>query len=745
MDAAEASKPKESNPFETDFEKLSNELSKDLDDFSGVQFADISSKASEKPDKPFFTQTAEVDTVSTPVNSLDKVYELLNGTNSECASANESDNKQDFSEPMPKAIPFQTPERNYIILNQASMGLFKKAPVGSYSESLEKRRKKGKSFSLSEEQIQSQLAQLESTETRLLTDLSTRVNESDLLFAEHAAPNVVSHLIEKLRPSGPISRSEYDDLFREILNSYTVAHLRTYLKICGIKCSANSRKKALIEEVLKHWNVTLNNSTGSASSTELRHKLFNFSPLAILTLLGNDGLILFGYIRNGLRFMSSPTKPNEVMLQGTELKLKWFEADFTKRMSSLWLCRLNTGPLKNTFMNSGLTDAVLRAASVHFEPTKGGFIISALYKSLISRTLKYITRFLDFNNRATNQFWNFEDVKGKFYTVLDDFSFPSLFKGSKFYRLRLIKRNVKVEAESLPNQDLDLRLDSLYDELFKKGDKGILSANLGQILFRQKDITSDDLKQDMCKAYYFHPKVVDAQSKISGFEQYEPKTDASEDPNVYYGLFRFVPSPFVKVGEEDALSKKSGGLTMDLTDYNTLPELEAWVELNSSDGGIIWETLSIHSIEKERNIYLNLPDLVSDLKLSLTQSSTFLDLAGKDTPTLGLDEVFKHQPGMLSFFRETSMRDKRMFSSPRSMEVKMNGKDVSYVLVSDVLRRQNNLKSPSGLLVQLTRVDGNYAEGRRDEISILCNTAENETPSKEKFKGFIKEAVEMCK
>ncbi|GMM33496.1 Sls1 protein [Saccharomycopsis crataegensis] len=621
--------------------------------------------------------------------------------------------------------------------------------------------------------------------------------QNDILpFVKGNSDNDLLQSITELKPKvKKISPKDYKELYDTIYKSYTKVNLMDYVKkLQGFPIAKSKVKKVIIEKIVKElWNVetdfnvkSLQNGSGMAE--KIQTKTFDVNDKISFFLLSESGRLLFKYTTNFINIMFNRNESDKkLVVQATGLRLNWFEADLNKILSSLKKQFVDLGAL-NSFFNKDKNnvkqvlplDYIQKVSDVYFEKVaQFGYILNARYNRAIQKAQRFLVWFLNYNSHLLTNTSNFQslisssDLKKslRFYRFADYMSLPWIHRSKVWYRLRAPTFNKSYKkGQAFKTREISLsdkQIDEVYDSLFKsnlsgetvkglpsaKWNKPDLTATFGQLLVDETmknealkslnsdaagimEISSNDAV-DSSRPYIFSTSLPDIKKeayKLPMFYQSEADTDMGmtehEDNHSYYVQIKFSPSPFVDIttSEED-----SGNLMKtEIENYSKYPPIEAWVEINGKDE-VQWDTLSVMTVEKESNVYVNFPDKTSDLNLSSATTGNLIDLTTERTENepFNINEALRKQPDLLEYFKASDLSyQKRDFRLEDNVKIFFENEGritpVEYMFINACFRKQLNLEYNNGYLLQLSSIEGGFLGGSRVEVSLVNYRKEGE-------------------
>lgn len=498
---------------------------------------------------------------------------------------------------------------------------------------------------------------------------------------------------------------------------------------------------------------------------------------------------------------------------------------------------------------------IQKVSDVYFDKINANtYILNAVSYSGLSRAKRLLLWYLNYNSHLNNFYSNYKkflqksEDQVKFYRYVDSKSLPWIYRIKEWYRLRapVVSKKInelkdeETKAESIPDNATFTFTESQIDEMYErlsdfalknKEVKGTasqrwnpptLSATFGQILFdadmkyhaiemlkdnNEKD-ASDVVSQldnmdvnDAQQGCIFHSHIPGLKKNIiqlplfNNEDSYDASTDfefQDSDNHNYYTQIRLVPSPYVSD------SKRS--VVTNVDNYKNYPPIEIWLELNANDE-VQWDTLKVLSVERESNVFVNLPNKASDLKLSNTVTSTLVDAFSEESESAEIEEdnenkgaenilqdqrktfgwlnrgdqenfnetvplYLKDQVGLHEFLKTSnlSFNGKSLVKVSNLAKVRFTDAsgedhDIEYVYMNINYRKQLDLKFNNDYLVQFALVEGGSLGGRKIEVSMInikksalekeeseCSHEENNsTLTKEEFKRFFEQALALIK
>ncbi|ODV61367.1 uncharacterized protein ASCRUDRAFT_141568 [Ascoidea rubescens DSM 1968] len=594
-----------------------------------------------------------------------------------------------------------------------------------------------------------------------LTNLATfnfeEKTKTLLNFRSTASIDEVTVSINDLKPSDRyLSEYEFKTLYNSLLE-YQKDSLNFYILQYYPEVTINRKhlKAQVVSSIIEVcWKIVNPHKSATTVDEEvfstkiipinkiMNHLLFNTFSTTIYDEFTKGNLVKISKVNN---------QEDQCLLKvsGTRSAIAWFEVSYSNVFSKLKTREMNLKffpHLLDFIQNIG-------NISLHKIPDNENheYFAFGINLGVIQRAERLLLwKDFDNNKHLSQVFYNFDKLIGKenikAFDYMDDSSIPRIHKTNKWQRLKqnfLLnspEENEKINSE----ENIEIESENIFNELMKSecqdsnvknvnyihDENTILTASLGQVLLDK----NSDLKMFDANI----PNIKNIVKKLKLFNAESDLDTSSKDNHSYYAQIRFVPSAFrstddsplnILFEKEDEIKKSDdkvlkarkrlqSKLVSPEEAYHNYPPLEMWFEVNDKD---IADTnsLRLEAIEKEKTVFVNLPDKGSDVSFVKTTSKTLANFRES------INLLKQKQPYVTSFLEKSKLifDGSELPTIPRELKVVIDGEVVNYSYVYINLRRQIDLEY-KGRLLQISKTSAGQLGGEKIEATLVYDLSE---------------------
>ncbi|KAA8914926.1 hypothetical protein TRICI_002809 [Trichomonascus ciferrii] len=593
-----------------------------------------------------------------------------------------------------------------------------------------------------------------------------------LVFKSEADTQVVLDSIDMMKPlSDAVSESRYKQIRSDLKQSYSLVQLREYVshhsKGRGLR---GTTKDKLCDIILKDiWVLHVSKDVNETSDVIIE-KTIQLSKRDLFIILSRNGAIPRSWTKSGARIVIL-AQESKIVIRSTSETFDWILASLHKTLQSITTVRIVLeGIRKIANVDNIPLSRIQQLSNVSLEmnAAKDTIYASALSRSYIDHARRLIVQSTGFKPRIKDEFVydtaNLSNTAS--YRIVDDDAMNWNERSKPWSRLQTLRKRVSDNPEAekqlklqvIPsNRELGVvepgnLAKTIAQELVSHmaTDKNAelpltFTATFGYILHEtqpQKKVES--LASQMASNHSFTTNIPSVTQKCSGLplntldiaHEEEPETSTpdqnaddlwkklleqeqsqeepthgigseikpqksklvdTEDDYAYLAQLKFVPAPM-------GMGKSNQGNA----DFDTLPPLEMWLELDENDRCDL-DSARVVAVEEEINTHLSLPSKPADIKFTTTRAN-FLD---------------HNEPSVQAFLKRSNLdfSGGSPVNVPDFLTVTIGGKPTNYLYQAMLYRRQVDLKYNDSIL-QLSTIEGGGFEGRRVEATMVLDYTE---------------------
>lgn len=593
-----------------------------------------------------------------------------------------------------------------------------------------------------------------------------------LVFKSEADTQVVLDSINMMKPlSDAVSESRYKQIRSDLKQSYSLAQLREYVSHHNKKGVRGTTKDKLCDIILKDiWNLQVSKDVNETSDVIIE-KTIQLSKRDLFIILSRNGAIPRSWTKSGARIVVL-AQESKIVIRSTSETFDWILASLHKTVQSIKTVRIGLEGIRKIASVDNIPLSRIQQlsnASLELNAAKDTIYASALHRSYIDHARRLIVQSTGFKPRIKDEFiYDTANLsKTASYRIVDDDAMNWNERSKPWSRLQALRKRNKSDIEEVEKLKLQVvpsqrelgviqpgnLAKTIAQELISQmaTDKGAdlpltFTATFGYILHEtQPQKKVENLSNQMASNHSFTTNIPSVTHKCSGLtlntldvaheEEHEPSTSSDENQNTddlwkklleqdqdqethgignemkpqksklvdtdddyaYLAQLKFVPAPM-------GMGKSNQGDS----NFDTLPPLEIWLELDEADKCDL-TSARVVAVEEETNTHLSLPTKPADIKFTTTRAK-FLD---------------HNEPSVQSFLKKSSLD----FSGgspvhvPDFLTVTIDNKPTNYLYQAMLYRRQVDLKYKDNIL-QLSTIEGGGFEGRRVEATVVLDYTE---------------------
>lgn len=593
-----------------------------------------------------------------------------------------------------------------------------------------------------------------------------------LVFKSEADSQVVLDSINMMKPlSDVVSESRYKQIRTDLKQSYSLLQLREYVSHHNARGIRGTTKEKLCDIILEDiWNLQVSKNVNETSDVIIE-KTIQLSKRDLFIILSRNGAIPRSWTKSGARIVVL-AQESKIVIRSTSETFDWILASLHKTLQTIKTIRIGLEGIRKIANVEDIPLSRIQQlsnASLEMNAAKDTIYASALNRSFIDHARRLIVQSTGFKPRIKDEFiydtGNLSDTA--FYRVVDDDVMNWNERSKPWSRLQALRKR---NSDSSDHQDKGRNLQvfpsqrelgvvrpgnlaqTIAQELVSQMTTGknpelplTFTATLGYILHEtQPRKKVESLSIQMSSNHSFTTNIPSVAQKCSGLMlntldvAHEEETESSasaetqntddlwkrlleqeeeqevygvgsevkpqksklvdtDDDYAYLAQLKFVPAP-MGMGKSDQGD----------ANFDTLPPLEMWLELDENDHCDI-DSARVVTVEEETNTHLSLPTKPADIKYTTTRAS-FLD---------------HNEPSVQSFLKNSNLD----FSGaspvhvPDFLTITIDGKPTNYLYQAMLYRRQVDLKYKDNIL-QLSTIEGGGFEGRRVEATLVLDYTE---------------------